>query len=518
MQLEDLLDRLERVEKRQGYYVSRCPAHEDGIASLSIREAEDGKLLVRCHAGCTYESIIAALGVTSLSGGETTDDEAEVVYTYTDENGTPLFESVRLAGKKFRQRHISNGEYVWGLKDVRRVLYRLPEVLEQAFQNKLVIVCEGEKDVEALREAGQVATCNPMGAGKWLDEYSQCLVGASVVIVVDKDEPGRKHAKQVKESLKKHGIEAKLLQAKKGKDAHDHLKKHGYALNDFVPVRDGRMPGVVTSAQMADNALVALEARPETTFRYNNPWNLPEPEFAPGRLYIIGGWTGGGKSSILGDVFRHLAQGGVRVGLITNEMVEADYRNRLLCHKGFKLKELEKPWDMSDAEKARLRAEIEVMRAWDADIIFDTGAGYKQAGEYLEDGGYDFLCFDHISRTPSATSGEEAQIGNEIRGFTNLALDFNIPIFVVGQLRRPMPGVTPPRPSIHDFKGSGAIEQEAAMALSVFAEKGKSTELNILKNRHGSRELYYLDFIAPQFRFEKARTLDGQEAAKQIWG
>jgi hypothetical protein len=41
-----------------------------------------------------------------------------------------------------------------------------------------------------LERAGAAATCNPGGAGKWRDEYAETLVGATVVIVADRDKPG----------------------------------------------------------------------------------------------------------------------------------------------------------------------------------------------------------------------------------------------------------------------------------------------------------------------------------------
>jgi putative DNA primase/helicase len=44
-----------------GGWMARCPAHDDREPSLSIRDADDGKVLVRCHAGCNQERVIAAL-------------------------------------------------------------------------------------------------------------------------------------------------------------------------------------------------------------------------------------------------------------------------------------------------------------------------------------------------------------------------------------------------------------------------------------------------------------------------
>jgi putative DNA primase/helicase len=42
-------------------WIARCPAHDDEKPSLSIRDADEGKLLVRCHAGCDQVRVIAVL-------------------------------------------------------------------------------------------------------------------------------------------------------------------------------------------------------------------------------------------------------------------------------------------------------------------------------------------------------------------------------------------------------------------------------------------------------------------------
>ena len=44
-----------------GTWMARCPAHEDREPSLSISAGKDGKVLVRCHAGCDQRDVIAAL-------------------------------------------------------------------------------------------------------------------------------------------------------------------------------------------------------------------------------------------------------------------------------------------------------------------------------------------------------------------------------------------------------------------------------------------------------------------------
>lgn len=49
-------------------WTARCPAHDDRTPSLSIRDADDNKVLVRCHAGCEQERVIAALRGRGLWG------------------------------------------------------------------------------------------------------------------------------------------------------------------------------------------------------------------------------------------------------------------------------------------------------------------------------------------------------------------------------------------------------------------------------------------------------------------
>lgn len=61
--LSRVLARLEGVRKQGSQFVAHCPAHDDATPSLSIREADDGRVLVHCHARCTYTEIIAAIGI-----------------------------------------------------------------------------------------------------------------------------------------------------------------------------------------------------------------------------------------------------------------------------------------------------------------------------------------------------------------------------------------------------------------------------------------------------------------------
>jgi excisionase family DNA binding protein len=54
---------VDNVAECSAGWTARCPAHADNVNSLSIGEGANGRVLIFCHAGCTFEEIIGALGL-----------------------------------------------------------------------------------------------------------------------------------------------------------------------------------------------------------------------------------------------------------------------------------------------------------------------------------------------------------------------------------------------------------------------------------------------------------------------
>jgi putative DNA primase/helicase len=91
---------------------------------------------------------------------------------------------------------------------VRRVPYRLPELVEAVGAKRLVFILEGEKDADRVRELGFAATCNSGGAGKFTLSLAAHFRGARAVIIPDNDGPGREHAQDV--AIKLQGIASEV--------------------------------------------------------------------------------------------------------------------------------------------------------------------------------------------------------------------------------------------------------------------------------------------------------------------
>lgn len=229
MTIQDVLAVLKRVRRQGSGWRACCPVHDDHNPSLSIVE-KDGPILLHCHAGCSFDSVRAAIlrlggkdksrntekpsGVVSSPELSVSEDAAAgrpqlrlqggwadaAGYNYEDDLGRFLFQVVRrerlhLDGTVEKKRSVNAAarsddqpaaeEWMYNLDGVPRVLYDLRELGGAS----LVYVVEGEKDVETLRSIGLVATCNPGGAGKWRAEYNHYLRDKTVVILPDNDEP-----------------------------------------------------------------------------------------------------------------------------------------------------------------------------------------------------------------------------------------------------------------------------------------------------------------------------------------
>jgi uncharacterized protein (DUF927 family) len=260
-------------QARGGESRGPCPLHQ-GKDDNFVVKSETGEWF--CHSVCKRGGSLIDLEM-ELSGADFKGAKAEIfrvvgraqtvngggrrqrgaarfvrAYGYTNEGGQLLFEVVRLDPKAFKQRRPNDkGGWTWDTKGVRLVLYRLAELAKRGTET--IFICEGERDVESLEGLGLLATCNPMGAGRWRTEYSETIRGRSVVILPDNDIPGRMHAATVAADLMRVACEVRILDISMGKDVSDWLKAGG--------TRDELRTLASKQQPLTDEALVGWRTR-----------------------------------------------------------------------------------------------------------------------------------------------------------------------------------------------------------------------------------------------------------------
>jgi hypothetical protein len=61
--IDAILQRLDGVARAGRGYKALCPAHSDKTPSLSLKEGDDGRVLIHCFSGCEIGYVIAAMGL-----------------------------------------------------------------------------------------------------------------------------------------------------------------------------------------------------------------------------------------------------------------------------------------------------------------------------------------------------------------------------------------------------------------------------------------------------------------------
>ncbi len=258
--LQSVILSLQKVKgpDKQGWYTAFCIFHPDKHRP-NLRFRETGFTCLACGEKGNLKKLAVKLGI-DIYTNPNNKPQITHTYDYSDEKGNLLFQVVRYFPKAFKQRRLDGkGGWIWNLEGVQRVLYRLPELLTSQSES-YVFITEGEKDVEAIRSLGLVATCNPGGAGKFTEDMKGPLQGKYVIVIADKDEPGRRHAAQVKTLLE--GITASVkvieLPGEGVKDAADWVAVGGSREKLLELVKPAELPEIKKGSDILDNIVSFL--------------------------------------------------------------------------------------------------------------------------------------------------------------------------------------------------------------------------------------------------------------------
>lgn len=527
--LQTLLSRLHNVKKMSSGYMARCPAHDDRKNSLKITLAEDGKILLKCHAGCDTSKILQCVDMSftdlfpsmplpkapARATPPPTVQAApspapgrghaavEKVYPYQDEQGTLLYEVVRTAPKGFYQRRpLPQGGYENGLGDVRRVLYRLPQVLEAVRQGRIILLCEGEKDADAAQalDASLCATTAPMGAGKWREEYTQALAGGRVVLCPDNDAVGRRHMETVGKLLLEAGCSVALadvtcllpaLRERKGADLSDYLRgvsdpaaALGALINQAAPFFEYDFDSVAGYVQhdFMEELLRNRNAPPLRTGFASLDRQLGGRLYDG--LYVVGSVSSLGKSAFVAQIAQNIAAQGQQVLFFSLEMSRAEMTARCLTnllfasdpmryadltvgkilYGGLSAEEMEAVQGLARSSALANLCFIEGNFDLDVAAVRDRVHRHKLATGRAPVVFIDYL---QILRSPDSRLSDKQAMDANVIELKRISRDEGIPLFAVSSFNRQNYAA---EASFAAFKESGAIEYSADVVLALQAE------------------------------------------------
>ncbi len=257
--LQNFLSCFDSVTKSGNGWSARCPAHDDRNPSLSISLTDDACILVKCHAGCTTDAVVDAVGWTIADLFDRRGNRAVTKPEGRPKPGFPSEEAAiawwlrkpELNGATVTVHKYPNGYRVFrfdfpnGRKTIRpmhwadRVLNigdppgKLPLYgRDEIGDAETVHVAEGETCVDAFRSLGLVAVTSAHGSKSASRTDWTPLAGRRVVIHADNDDPGRKHGETVAMILQRLGCQVKIV----------HLPglPEGGDIVDFVAAHDSR--------------------------------------------------------------------------------------------------------------------------------------------------------------------------------------------------------------------------------------------------------------------------------------
>jgi len=184
-------------------WAAPCPAHDDTTPSLTLSDGRDGRVLVRCHAGCGQAAVIAALRERGLWPQSTRRDvvparSPDRAWPYTDASGVVVRRTARWdePGGKVVRPQTPDGRGGWRLGDLRgpRPLYDLRALLARPKPPVLVVEGEPAADAAGAMLPDHVVTTSAGGAQGAAGSDWSPLRARDVTVWRDADRAGEGYA------------------------------------------------------------------------------------------------------------------------------------------------------------------------------------------------------------------------------------------------------------------------------------------------------------------------------------
>lgn len=517
-----------------------CPAHSDRMPSLTYKQGSDGRVLLFCHKGCSFDSIMEKLGLDESDAFRDSSpidlSKPEAVYEYRNSDGTLAYRKIRYPGKRFVQESIDpeTGQIV--KKRVGKgILYRLPELLEAIENQETIYLVEGEKDCDNGISIGLHCTTAPNGANSrsWTDEFTKIMLRAyDIVIIADNDDVGIKYARDVAKILDANQGSVKIITVPVGKDLSDWIasgatKEDVDALASdaevfYVRDGDGDPEEIITEAigseanqPPQDDPGVGITYREDELWKmltqYTTPPSIPTvvPGFSipgllvPGELVFLAGRPETGKSTLCAQLAADICMKKTLVGIVSLEMDEGGFCQPLIanivrCHRSEIHFPLDKFW-LPQLKGAKVWLNVSSrVRPGSIESMLEKNKGTK------------VIIIDNLAKLSSGKRAESETLRLQyiVEDLRDIAVKYKVAMILIGHLNRIEGGV---RPTINNLRGSDAAGILSDSVLAIYnptkSEPGyvdnpvKLMSIVLAKGRHCSSSDITVEFHRHLGRF-----------------
>jgi replicative DNA helicase len=264
--------------------------------------------------------------------------------------------------------------------------------------------------------------------------------------------------------------------------------------------------GTKTWPQLLDEFDAAQAPEADLT-RVLTPWTDLDRVIGglfPGRMYVVGGQPGLGKSTVALNVAAHAAESGHAVLVFSKEMPTVDVTGRLVARGAEVDLAAINARRLNDLDRQRIRHYRDRTTHYRLRVNADpiTVTGVKQMARALRHRDQlDLLVVDYLQLMTGDKAGRSAEeeIAKVSTDLKNLAMELAVPVLVPAQLNRQPAARADGRPMMSDLRQSGRIEQDADVVVLLWrqpvtvGENGETKPdpynltLIVDKNRHGPK-------------------------------
>lgn len=233
----------------------------------------------------------------------------------------------------------------------------------------------------------------------------------------------------------------------------------------------------------------------------------------PGELVALGARPSMGKTALALGVAVHAARAGHSVLVFSLEMSAASVCQRILSmlSQVNLAKIVTQRVSQRDVELITTAASL--AHKWSLHVATDATGIDPVCRQIKHQHGLDLVIVDYLQLMSVRAESREQQIATISRSLKRLAGALSVPVLVLSQLNRQLEARSSKRPQLSDFRESGAIEQDADLALLLWrpayyddAEDPAAAELILAKNRNGPTGDIELEWSPKLARFQTPKT------------